>query len=428
MILSIFKKKHILAAIIGHVIERYDVMLFGFLAQYISKFFFPEQYFSNSYLFTFGSFAAGYVMRPIGGIIFGYIGDKYGRKKALVCSIILVSFPTVIIGLLPNYYQIGIWSPILLLLCRLMQGICVAGEWTGASIYFYEHASPNQRSFSCGIMCATAFLGAVLATLCATICIRDNMPLWSWRLPFIMGGILGPISYFIRKKMEETQPFIKSKEKEELLRLPILSVFKNNKLAVCAAMCVGIQGHIPLYLSTVYTNTLLNKQLMIAQWLITLDNCLILSLWIIVLLVASRLADIIGKERIMLISSIFAITMGLPTYIYAYAHMTLHSIITLQVILTIIGASFLGPSASLIPELFDVRTRYSGIGFGLTFGQAVLGGMTPMIATLLVKITHDIRAPSILFVFGGIIGLFPIFYNWGAFKSWVKLQVRHEVL
>jgi MHS family proline/betaine transporter-like MFS transporter len=409
--LSILKTKAIRAAVAGHIIERYDVMLFGFLSSHLSTIFFPEEHFSHSILLTFGSFAAGYIMRPVGGIIFGYLGDKYGRKNALVCSIVFVTLPTVIIGILPGYNSIGITSPILLLLCRVMQGMCVAGEWAGASIYFYEHAPHGRKSSACGVMCATAFLGAVLATFIATICIMDSMPSWGWRIPFILGGLLGPISYLMRRKMEETNVFIEARDNKHLLKAPLFSVMKENKSALLAAMCVGIQGHIPLYLSTVYTNIVLTKTLLLSQWAVTLNNCCILLLWIVILLIASKAADIFGKERIMLISSIFISIISIPVYVYAYHYITFQSIILLQVVLTIAGASFLGPSSSLLPELFSVRKRYTGVGFGLTFGQAVIGGMTPMIATALVTLLNDPRAPALLLIFGGLISMFPPIYN-----------------
>lgn len=410
-ILDIVKKKAILGAMAGHIIERYDVMLFGFLSTHLSKVFFPEEYFVNSLFLTFGSFAAGYIMRPIGGIIFGYFGDTYGRKKALMFSIILVTVPTVIIGILPGYDSIGIVSPILLLLCRVMQGICVAGEWAGASIYFYEHAPTNRKSSTCGVMCATAFLGAILATLLATICITDSMPVWGWRIPFIIGGFLGPISYYMRVRMEETEAFIKARDTKSLIRTPLLSVLKTNKKSLLAAMCVGVQGHIPLYLSTVYTNSVLTKNLFISQWVVTLNNCGILVLWVFILLLSSRLADQVGKERIMTASSFLTIVAAFPIYVYAYEEMTFQSLLILQILITIVGASFLGPSTSLIPELFNVQERYTGVGFGLTFGQAVLGGMTPMLASALVFLFSDARAPSFLLMLGGTLSLFPSIYN-----------------
>lgn len=405
---DIMKKPKMMAATLGHILERYDVMLYGFLSSYLAKFFFPPEHFQNSILLTYGSFAAGYVMRPFGGAFFGYIGDRYGRKRALVLSIMLVSIPTAIIGLLPTYNEIGMLSPILLLACRLLQGICVAGEYSGASIYFYEHAPTGKHSSTCGVMAATAFLGALIATLVATIFIHDWMPSWGWRIPFILGSALGPVSFIFRRRMLETDDFLELQKKKKLLKAPILSVFKQRKLSILSAVFVGAQGHIPLYIATVYTNTLLTKLAGSAQWLVTLDNCCILCLWVTLIILSSLLADKIGKGKVMLGACLLACVMAYPIYAFLYAAPSLERVILMQVILSICGASFVGPAASLLPELFKTNERYSGIGFSLTLGQAMIGGMTPIFAALFVGWLGDPRAPFLLVIAGGLAGIIAV--------------------
>jgi MHS family proline/betaine transporter-like MFS transporter len=158
------KKKMIFAAMIGNALEYYDFTLYGFFAAYLSPFYFPSDNPTTSMIASFGAFAAGFLMRPIGGLIFGHLGDRYGRKMALFISILLITLPTLTIGLLPTYAQIGFFAPLIIVICRLAQGICTAGEYTGATVLIAEYTEKNQPGFACSLLPASSLVGAILAT------------------------------------------------------------------------------------------------------------------------------------------------------------------------------------------------------------------------------------------------------------------------
>ena len=188
-------KKNIFAAMIGNALEYYDVTLFGFFAFIISPLFFPAEDPIVSGIYSLIAFAFGFVMRPIGGLIFGHLGDKYGRKSALVSAILLVTIPTFVIGVVPSYAQIGMLAPITIFLCRMVQGLSTGGEYFGASVFIAEHSKKSQRGFACSILSSSSFVGAILGTTLGAICTSSSMPEWAWRIPFLLGAVFGLVGF-----------------------------------------------------------------------------------------------------------------------------------------------------------------------------------------------------------------------------------------
>jgi len=217
-------KKAILAAMIGNALEYYDVMLYGFFAAALAPLFFPTTNHFVSITASLGTFAAGFLMRPLGGILFGHLGDRYGRRMALAFSILLVTVPTLTIGLLPTYEYIGIAAPIILVVCRLLQGLCVGGEYSGAAIFVIEHSKKKQEAFAGSVLCATGFLGGFLGTILGLICTLPYMPTWSWRIPFLIGSIIGLIGYYIRTQVDESPAYSQAMKRGEIIKSPLRDV------------------------------------------------------------------------------------------------------------------------------------------------------------------------------------------------------------
>src|SRR5436189_1033551 len=192
--------KAIFAAMVGNALEYYDVMLYGFFAAMLAPLFFPTDNQITSTISSLGTFAAGFVMRPLGGIIFGHLGDKFGRRQALVLAIFLVTIPTFTIGILPTYADIGIAAPLILLLCRLLQGLCVGGEYSGASIFVIEYSKRGREAFAGSILCAAGVSAGVLGTLVGFLSTLPFMPAWRWRIPFLIGSLFGLIGHYFRAR------------------------------------------------------------------------------------------------------------------------------------------------------------------------------------------------------------------------------------
>ena len=199
--------RNFVAAFMGTALEFYDFALFGLLAPVFSTLFFPKEDPIAALIASYGIFAAGFLIRPLGGIVFGYIGDTFGRKRAMVISIIAMMLPTSLIGFLPTYEQIGLLAPIILTLCRLLQGLCAGGEFSGAAIFVIEHAQENKKYFSGSLVTASSVIGMLAASTMASLCALEGVPTWGWRIPFLLCIPIGLLGFYIRKNTQETAAF-----------------------------------------------------------------------------------------------------------------------------------------------------------------------------------------------------------------------------
>jgi MHS family proline/betaine transporter-like MFS transporter len=397
-------KRSVIAALIGHVLERYDVALYGYFSAMLAPIFFASTDASTALLASLGAFAAGYLMRPLGGIIFGYFGDRYGRKQAFTWSIFLVIIPTFLIGVLPSYDQIGIAAPVILITCRLMQGLCNGGEFSGAGIFVGEHMPKNRVGFSGGMICATGIFGAVIGTFLGAVVTLPAIPSWGWRIPFLVGSCLTLVSYFIRRNMVETPVFEEVLRKGETLKNPLKDVFKNYKFNMLNTIAIGGCGHILLYMSSIYMNVVYTTYLKLPNFQILAINTCVLGVWVILSPVMGYFSDRVGIRRFMAAAATLAAFSAYPLFAFLEQNLTIEGVIIFQLFLTVIGSAFVAPISGLFVSLFPVRERYSGVAFSITLGQALFGGTTPLISTFLTNVTGDFKAPAYFMMFGAIMG------------------------
>ena len=220
----------VVAGAVGNVLEWYDFGLFGFFAPVIASQFLPAEDQIASLLGTFGVFATGFLMRPLGGLVFGYIGDRLGRKPALELSVLLMAAPTTLLGLLPAYGSIGLAAPVLLTLIRLLQGLSVGGEYIGSMSFLAEHAPPSRRAFLGSWSSFSVVLGSLMgsggAALCSGLLSSEQLTAWGWRLPFLASLLLGLIGFWLRLGVQESPSFVKMQKTDTLARNPIVEVVK----------------------------------------------------------------------------------------------------------------------------------------------------------------------------------------------------------
>jgi MHS family proline/betaine transporter-like MFS transporter len=348
-------------------------------------------------------------MRPLGGILFGHIGDRYGRRPALALSILLVTIPTLVIGLLPTYAQIGIIAPIILVICRLLQGLCVGGEYSGAAIFVIEHSRKGQEAFAGSILAATGFFGGFIGTILGALCTLPSMPSWGWRIPFLIGTFIGIIGYYIRTHVDESPAFSQLQQTKALIRAPLKKVILTKTRNLLCTLGIGAQALVPLYIVTVYLSTLLS-QLKIDTSQIMVFNSMIAILWMVAFPCMGKIADKIGTRKIMATAALAAILVAYPLFYLLAIAPSVQSILFIQIILSLAGAAFAAPSATLLTKLFPVEERYSGIGFGYALGGALLGGTTPLIVTTLVNWTQSPTAPAFYIMAVGFVGLISVKY------------------
>lgn len=393
------------AAMIGNALEYYDVMLYGFFATMLAPLFFPSENQTISIISSLGTFAAGFLMRPLGGIVFGHLGDKFGRRQALVLAIFLVTIPTFTIGILPTYAEIGIAAPIILVTCRLLQGLCVGGEYSGASIFVIEYSKKGKEAFAGSILAASGLFGGVIGTFLGFICTLPFTPSWGWRIPFLLGSLMGLIGYYIRKKVAESPEFVRHSQ-EKIVKIPLFTVFQTRKRNLLCTIGIGATSLIPFYIAAVYMGHLLTSKLHISTSEMMLTS-ITLNIFVVLLLpIMGFIADKkMGREKLMIMSSLISIVIPYPLFLMLENNLSLTNIIFIQAVLGIITAGFVAPSMALLSSFFSVHERYSGVGFGYALGGALLGGTTPLILASLTNWLGSSFVPAYYLMFSGVMGI-----------------------
>ncbi|MCD7984079.1 MAG: MHS family MFS transporter [Desulfovibrio sp.] len=385
-------RRVVLSSLVGAVIEWYDFFLYGVVAGLVfNKLFFPEFSEGVGTILAFATFAVGFVARPLGGMIFGHFGDKIGRKKMLILTLEIMGVATVLIGLIPSYDVIGIWAPILLVVCRLAQGIGLGGEWGGAVLMAFESAPANKRAFygslpqiglSLGLMLASGVVGLLSLLLSDAAFIS-----WGWRLAFILSAILVFVGAYIRTSVQETKDFSEVKKDVEQIRYPMLEAFRRYPKTLTACVGARLVEGISFNVFGVFSLTYLTQScgvdrtvaLMAVVAASAVMGCFI-PFW-------GQMADRVGKGRIF---GFAALLLGLTAYpvfwvFHNYSGNLMLTFLALIVPFGIIYAAAYASMASLFSEAFDATVRYSSISFVYQFSGIFASGLTPMIATMLVQ-------------------------------------------
>lgn len=399
--------KILILSVLGNALELYNFTLYAIFATKIANVFFPLEDSIVSILASFGIFATGFITRPLGAIIFGYLGDKYGRKYALSISILLMAFPTIFIGLLPGYQTLGIIAPLLLICCRLIQGVCIGGEHNGAAIFAIEHIGNKYTpGFVGGLVSGSCFIGTLLGALVGSICLNPIMPSWAWRIAFLLGGCISFIVYFIRKKITETPQFIDSKE---IKTIPLLAALKNNKKSLIVTFTVGSLDGVFCYTLLGFMNIYLSKYLGFQPHLAILLSSLASITIILLCPINGYLAGKIGNTKFLILANILIICSAIPLFMLFTVN-NVYLLIIAFILLGILTATILGPQHAFFQELFPVRERYSGIAISYCLGVSLAGGTTPIILTILVETLQNQLIPAFLLMSYSLICLLSILY------------------
>ena len=406
------KNRIILASVLGNALELYDFSLYGIFAPLFATLFFPAYNSTTALLASLMTFAVGFFMRPLGGILFGHLGDRFGRKNALSLSITLMALPTLIIGFLPTYDQIGLLAPFILLLCRLLQGLCAGGEYNGASIFIIEHLGKSRSGLAGSLISASGAIGSLIAMMLGATLLHSSLPSWSWRIPFLLGAFLAFIGFYMRKRLQESPEFSELLSKKSTQHsstdIPLLMAFRNYPLSIFRAFAVGAFANVLANTLVVYLNVYLTKVVGISIAHSMFFNSVGLFVVIFMIPFMGWLSDKVGQSILMRIGSILVMSSIYPLFLLLNSGINT-KIIAVQISLAILMSLFLGPSNAFMNRLFPASTRYSGIAFGYCSGMAVMGGTMPAISTYLIAITGDIMAPAYYLMVCGFIGFLAVY-------------------
>ena len=378
----------VLASFIGTTIEWYDFFLYGMAAVYVlPKLYFPMETDFLSNLTSFASFAIGFVMRPLGGIIFGHFGDRVGRKAMLVTTLVMMGLATFLIGALPTFETIGVAAPVMLITLRMVQGLGVGGEWGGAVLMAVEHGHSGKRGLygSCVQMGVPA--GLLLATL--VFGIFESLPdeeflAWGWRVPFLLGILLLAVGLFIRFQVFESPLFAQVQEKKDVSRIPVVDVFRKYPRSVVLAMGARFAENACFYIFSIFVLTYCEKFLDIDRSLPLRGVSIAAAIQMIVIPLAGILSDRLGRRPVYIAGAVFVGLFAFPFFWMVETQVTMT--IWLAIVLALTGHSLMyGPQAAFFSELFGTRVRYSGASVGYQLASPIAGGIAPAIALALLE-------------------------------------------
>ncbi|WP_018179393.1 MFS transporter [Jongsikchunia kroppenstedtii] len=413
-------KRAITAAALGNMMEWFDFGVYGYLAATLGKVFYPDSSGSAQVLASFATFAAAFVVRPLGGMFFGPLGDRIGRQKVLAVTMIMMSIGTFSVGLIPSYHAIGIAAPILLLLARLVQGFSTGGEYGGATTFIAEYSPDRRRGFLGSWLDFGTFigysLGSSLVTVLNLLVSEHDMLEWGWRIPFFIAGPMGLIGLYLRLKLEDTPAFRKQLDdhsrkvsETESGGRELLSIFTRfwRPLLVCIGLVTLY--NVTNYMVTAYLPTFFTDEVHRSQT--EADLLVLLSMLVVVssIVAIGRLSDWTGRRPIFAVAAIAQIVLAVPLFLMLDTK-ALWPAIVACVFLGLILASFAAPTASTLPALFPTAVRYGALSIGFNIAVSAFGGTTPLITSALVGTTHNHLVPGFYLVVSGVVGLVAVVF------------------
>jgi MHS family proline/betaine transporter-like MFS transporter len=390
----------IAAGMIGNVLEWYDFAIYGYFAAAIGRHFFPHEDAVAQLLSAFGVFALGYLMRPVGGALIGHIGDRLGRRAALTFSVAAMAIPTFLIGLLPGYATLGIWAPLLLTILRMVQGLSVGGEYTSSMVFLVEHAPSGRRGLmgalaSCGA-CGGILLGSAVGAGFAASMSDAALDTWGWRIPFLLGLVVGLAGYFLRRHVLETAPA----ERRE--RAPIMETLQDHWRLVLGFAGLSAFNAVTFYVGFVY----------LVSWLQLADgipparalevNSISMTVLLPVMIATGLLTDRYGRKPFMLFASALGIVGALPVFWLLNHPSVLYAQLG-QLGLVLMVGIYCGVQPTIMVESAPAPVRCTAVALGYNICLGVIGGLTPLAATWLVERTGNEITPAFLIMAAGAV-------------------------
>ena len=411
MALSRNDYRTLLLSALGGALEFYDFVIFVFFAAVIAKLFFPQDMPDwLRQLQTFGIFAAGYLARPLGGIVMAHFGDTLGRKQMFMLSILLMSLPTLAIGLLPTYAAVGIWAPLLLLLLRILQGAAIGGEVPGAWVFVSEHVHARHAGVACGILTAGLTGGILLGSLVAASMHQLYMPeallARGWRMPFILGGLFGLISVWLRQWLHETPVFREMQARQKLAsELPLKTVIRDHRASVILTMVMTWLLSAAIVVMILMTPVLVQKLYAVPAVAALQANSIATLALSLGCIVFGALSDRFGAGRVLMAGCAM---LGYTAMLFYHEMSVSQEHIDSLYALCGFFVGVIGVVPSVAVRAFPPEVRFSGLSFSYNVAYAVFGGLTPVLVSMLLPL--DALAPAHYVLALGFVGMLTGWY------------------
>jgi len=395
----------------GNFLEMFDFFLFGFYASYISKAFFPLENEFASLMFTFMTFGAGFLMRPLGAIILGGYIDRVGRRLGLIVTLSIMATGTILIAFVPSYATIGLMAPALVLIGRLLQGFSAGAELGGVSVYLSEMATPGNKGFyvswQSGSQQVAIIVAALLGYSLSKYFTSAEILAWGWRIPFFIGSLIVPFIFFIRQSLQETQTFLAKKHHPS-----IGEIYRNmaaNWWIVLAGTLLVVMTTVSFYFITVYTPTfgksvlqLTDTDSLLVTFAVGVSNLFWLPVW-------GAISDYIGRKPVLLGFTLLTILTAYPAISWLVSQPSFERMLMVELWLSFLYGSYNGAMVVTLTEVMPSDVRTAGFSLAYSLATALFGGFTPAVSTALIEITGNKAAPGLWMSFAALCGLFATF-------------------
>lgn len=401
--------KQIALCTFGTLFEWYDFSLFATLAPVISGIFFPHSSHFAAMMSIFVVFASGFIMRPVGAIFFGHLGDKVGRKSTLLITIFIMTFSTSAIGLIPTNFK---FSALLLVIFRLTQGFAASGEYPGGITLVSEQSNAERKGFiaSFGLFAAPAgiFSGTLVCIFFTKVLGQNNMVEWGWRIPFLIGTPLGLIGYFIRKTLLESEAFQTAKQEKRLIQVPVFHLVNKYFKRFIALFCLYVFSSVSFYMNFIYLSTY-----SVNVHKLSISNAMYLNsvttfIYALSIPFFGFFSDYLGRRRLLMFGSCLITICFMYPLFMIILNGDINTQIMVQSLVSIIIGMFVGPLAILSADFFPTEVRYTGISMSLNISAAIFGGTAPLICAWLTNVTNNEIAPAYYFMFSSVLALIAI--------------------
>lgn len=401
-------KKAVAASSLAIILEWYDFSIFGFYAVVLSRLFFPFTDETTALLSTFMIFALSFLFRPLGSIVISSLGDRFGRKNAFIVTVILMTFPTVLIGLLPTYESIGVAATVLLILLRILQALSVGGERSATLSLLAELAPPHLRGLYGSMSLFSTTAGILLASfvcgLVSSMLTPEELAEWGWRVPFLLGAVSGIAAYFLRRVVKESGMFLELKKTGGISKSPLVESVKEHWKPVLTILAATIMFSVGFYLIFVYIITFASKYGGMTLSQILAINTANLAICTVLVPFSGYFSDRIGRKPAMIAGCAGELVAGLLLF-KVFAGDDLNLKIAVQLFGGLMNVLFAGAFAAYMVESFPTRVRMSGISMGNVIGFSVFGGSAPLVASYLISRTGDVTSPGIYMAVGCAVSL-----------------------
>ncbi|ENV35080.1 glycine betaine/L-proline transporter ProP [Acinetobacter gerneri] len=403
-------RKAITAAALGNAIEWFDFGVYGYVAYVLGKVFFPDASPSVQMIAALATFSVPFIFRPLGGLFFGRLGDKYGRQKVLAITIIIMSLSTFGIGLIPSFETIGIWAPILLLIVKVAQGFSIGGEYAGAAIFVAEYSPDRKRGFMGSWLdfgsIAGFVLGAGTVSLITFLVGESSFADWGWRIPFFLALPLGIIGLYLRNALDETpvyQQHSEAQSTQKPKKFSFKEILKNNKRALLVCIGLVICTNVTYYMLLTYLPSYFSHNLGYSESHGVLIIIAVMIGMLFIQPVIGWLSDKYGRRPFIFIGSIALVLFSYPAFILLDSRVTYQIFLGLLVLALSLNM-LVGVMAATLPALFPTEIRYSALAIAFNF-SVVIAGLTPTITAALVETTQNLMMPAYYLMVCGVFGV-----------------------